>query len=241
MKIDISFNIYSDANGRDPDISSPTLRTYHKLLWSKSLPGGQIFDLDNKKSGTYLFHKSDLGEFKLGSDAITHSYRYQKRKQWIFKQLPEEKLKEIYKAESTIGSYIIFPSNKVNGKFTMNQARGINPYIDDRFDLTLECIRLYYTGQQSPLYETLIRYKDFFALFENFKGYTNFFLLNDLVDELYNIKFYLPFDNFKSKPSFADVNAYLIYREGVMNFIQARNKRIAYYAIKHVTEQYTSL
>ena len=34
-------------SGKDPDVCSPTLRQYHKLLWSKALPGGRPFDLDD--------------------------------------------------------------------------------------------------------------------------------------------------------------------------------------------------
>lgn len=49
MEIDITFNVYTDANGGDPDSTSPTLRSYHKMLWSKQLPNGQTFELDNKK------------------------------------------------------------------------------------------------------------------------------------------------------------------------------------------------
>jgi hypothetical protein len=69
-------------------------------------------------------------------------------------------------------------------------------------------------------------------LFENFKGYIDFFLLNDLIDENENIKFYLLFDNFKTRPTFADIEEYLIYKKGVMDFIKARNKRIDNYAYK---------
>ena len=37
--LDINFNVYSDTpEGKDPDSFSPTLRKYHKLLWSKTLP-----------------------------------------------------------------------------------------------------------------------------------------------------------------------------------------------------------
>jgi len=54
-------------------------------------------------------------------------------------------------------------------------------------------------------------------------------LLEDLVDEHQKIKFYLPFDNFKTKPTFAEINEYLIYKKGVMDFIKARNKRIEDY------------
>ncbi|MBV6426336.1 MAG: hypothetical protein KIPDCIKN_00848 [Haliscomenobacter sp.] len=129
----------------------------------------------------------------------------------------------------------------MDGKHTINQARGVNSLIDDRFDLTLECIRLFYSGQQSPLYDTFLRYKDFFGLFETFKGYINFFLLNDLVDENENVKFYLPFDNFKTKPTFADIDEYLVYKTGVMNFIEARNKRIGKYANKQTIELNASI
>ena len=49
--IDTEFNFYSDANGGDPDSASPTLKNYHKTLWSKSLPNGAVFDLSDNRSG----------------------------------------------------------------------------------------------------------------------------------------------------------------------------------------------
>jgi hypothetical protein len=235
MKIDTTFNVYSDANGGDPDNTSPTLRTYHKILWSKPLPNGFFFELCNKKSGFYLYHDSELGKFSLGSDAIWHTYKNQIRKQWLTKHIPQE-VDDFLNKGATIGAYVVFPNKKIGGKYTINQARGINSLIDDRFDLTLECIRLFYLEQKSPLYETLLRYKSFFDLFESFTGYIKFFLLDDLVDENQNIKFYLPFDNFKTKPKFADINDYLSYKKGVMDFIKARNKRIDNYVNQRITE-----
>lgn len=226
--IDTKFNFYSDARDGDPDSTSPTLRKYHKILWSKPLPNGKTFDLCNNKNGVYLYHKSELGEFFLGSDAITHSYKYHKNKNSIIKQIPKE-VDELFDAGSTIGAYIIFPNNRINGNHTINQARGVNSLIDDRFDLTLECIRLFYLGQKSLLYDTLLRYKDFFDLFYNFKSYIEFFLLQDIVNKKENIKFYLPFDNFKARPTFSDTNEYLLYKKRVINFIRSRNKRIENY------------
>lgn len=192
------------------------------------MPNGKTFDLSDDKSGAYLYHKSELGEFFLGSDAITHSYRNQKRKNWIVKQIPEE-VSELFNAGSTIGAYIIFPNIRINGNHTINQARGVNSLIDDRFDLTLECIRLFYLGQKSPLYDTLLRYKKFFDLFDNFIDYVQFFLLDDMLDENKNIKFYLPFDNFKTRPNFSDISEYQLYKKRVTNFINSRNKRIDTY------------
>jgi hypothetical protein len=227
MTVDISFNVYSDAAGGDPDSTSPTLRRYHKLLWSKPLPNGKAFELSDNKNGFYLYHNSELGEFFLGSDSITHSYKNHKRKNWLTKQIPSE-VEELFDTGSTIGAYTVFPNNRIEGSQTINQSRGVNNLIDDRFDLTLECIRLFYLGQTSPLYETLLRYKNFFDLFDNFFGYVQFFLLEDLIDED-GIRFYLPFDDFKTQPTFSDIDEYLLYKMGVMNFIKARNKRIEDY------------
>ena len=36
--IDTTFDFYSDSYGKDPDVYSPTLKKYHKILWRKSLP-----------------------------------------------------------------------------------------------------------------------------------------------------------------------------------------------------------
>ena len=225
MVIDTIFNVYSDANGGDPDSTSPTLKSYHKTLWSKALPNGKVLELVDNKRGSYLYHSSELGDFHFGSDAITHSYKNHKRKQWLITQIPNE-VEELFSSGSTIGAYIIFPNNRIDGKHTINQARGVNSLIDDRFDLTLECIRLFYLGLTSPLYETLIRYKKFFYLFENFKEYINYFFLNDLVDDYGNIKFYLPYDNFKTRPIFRTKYDYQLYKMGVINFINSRNERI---------------
>lgn len=232
--IDTSFNLYSDANGGDPDATSPTLRTYHKRLWSKPLPSGDLFDLRDDKSGYYLYHNSACGDFSLGSDAITHSYKNQIKKKWLTTQVPNE-VQDLFDHGSTIGAYLIFPNSQVDRKHTINQARGILRLIDDRFDLTLECIRRFYISKPSPLGETLNRYALFFRLFETFKGYVEFFLLNDLVDERGDIKFYLPFNDFQSPPEFKDVEDYLVYKYRVESFIESRNRRIEGYAIQTKT------
>ena len=69
--VDTSYDVRTDAGGGGPDRYSMVLRRYHQLLWSKPLPSGAMFDLDEQ-----LHHKSALGEFWLSSDAITHTYSY---------------------------------------------------------------------------------------------------------------------------------------------------------------------
>ena len=231
MILDTNFNVFTDARGGDPDSTSPTLKRYHKFLWSKPLPNGKTLELIDNKRGAYLYHNSELGEFWLGSDAITHSYENHYKKQWLIKQIPNE-VDELFNLGSTIGAYTLFPNNRLNGN-TINQARGVNPLIDDRFDLTLECIRLFYLGQKSPLYDTFLRYKSFFDLFEDFMGYVQFFLLQDLIDENQRVKFYLPFNEFRSRPMFTSVDDYLRYKNGVINFVNARNQRIENYTKQH--------
>ena len=128
MIIDVDYDFSTDAKGGDLDSISPTLRRYHKLLWSKPLPDGTVFGLRDDMGGSYLYHASVLGEFSLGSDAITHSFKSQKRKQWLIRQIPHE-LGNLYHAGLTIGAYILFPNRRIEGKHTINQARSVNSLI----------------------------------------------------------------------------------------------------------------
>ena len=123
---------------------------------------------------------------------------------------------------------MVFPGNPINGKWTINQARGCLSTISDRFDLTLECIRRHYMGQPSPLGETLARYRDFFALFETFSEYTDFFLLQDLITrDCTAVTIFPPFDDVKTRPVPKDLETYREYRRQTVAFIEARNRRIA--------------
>jgi hypothetical protein len=108
----------------------------------------------------------------------------------------------------------------------------MNPLLKDRFDLALECIRRWYQGVESPLLKHIDRYGDFFKLFDDFRGYYKFFLLDDLVNEnTGGILFWLPFIDFgKTKPLPENVAAYREYMKNATNFVKARNMRILEYA-----------
>jgi hypothetical protein len=110
----------------------------------------------------------------------------------------------------------------------------MNRRIGDRFDLTLECIRRLYQRQTSPLSEVLDRYSCFFELFEDFRGYVDFFLLQDLVSgDGEAINFYLPFDEFQSSPLPQDLEAYKTYLSGVMSFSDCRARRMVNWCNEH--------
>tara|TARA_B100000886_G_scaffold247583_1_gene174308 strand:+ start:79 stop:798 length:720 start_codon:yes stop_codon:yes gene_type:complete len=234
MQIDIYYNFYTDTpKGKDPDTYSDTLRKYHQFLWSKPLPNGVVFNLDIKKIKV-LCHKSELGEFLLSSDSIAHDYSKWKSTENIIKQIPKNEIETFFNLGCTIGGYIIFPSNRINNQMTINGSRGINKKIKDRFDLTLECIRRFYLNENSPLTETFNRYRNFFKLFDNFKGYVDFFFLQDLVKEnRSSINYFLPFNNFKNSPIPSDITEYKLYRKNMTEFINKRSKRMKEYSLQN--------
>lgn len=232
MRIDTSFDFRTDSRGKDPDAHSPTLRRYHRLLWSKPLPGGRLFDLNDTVSGVYLHHSSELGEFCLSSDSIIPSFTRWKKLEHVIDLFSEEENESFRSIGYTIGGMMVFPANRINGMPTINGARGFNRKIADRMDITLECVRRHYLQQDSPLGETLSRYSPFFELFEDFRGYVDFFLLQDLVDEEYStIRFFMPFDDFKTPSIPGDRETYQDYRRRSIEFVQSRNRRIIAYSL----------
>lgn len=238
--IDVSFDFTTDTpnywdsfwarnyglggGGADPDTASKTLQRYHQLLWSKPLPCGQVMDLTIGAGGDYLTWNS----FRFGSDSITASFRYKRYQHMIrqleqsipnYRQFVENYLRQAY----TIGGAIIFPK-RMN---SINQKRGTTASISDRWDLTLECIRRFYFGEQSPLYDTLLEDKAFFDLFVDFQGYVDFFHLQDCVSADYgSVKIWLDGDMYSSNPLPQSVPEYLHWIDCQLEFVHKRNLRI---------------
>ena len=178
-------DLLGSPNG-DPDNASKTMQLYHKLLYSKPLPNGEIMDLQVGKGANYL----TWNDFRFGSDSIIVSFRYS-RYRYMIEQvatlLPDYySYMENYVHKSyTLGGEVIFPK-KQGG---INQSRGCNPFIKDRWDLTLECIRKFYVNEESPLYNILLQNKDFFDLFVNFKGYVDFFIYRTALQMITRLNF----------------------------------------------------
>lgn len=239
MKIDVDFDFTLDTpcywdgfwndsvlgGGRnDPDAASRTLQGYHQFLWSKPLPNGEEMNLTMGKGSEYLTWKN----FRFGSDSILASFRYVRYRtmlEEVSKAIPNYHLfiEAFIHRAYTIGGSIIFPKEN-----SINRARGVNPCIKDRWDLTLECIRRYYNNEESPLFETLIKNKDFFDLFVDFKGYIDFFYLQDCVSENYqSVNFWIGDGDFSKDPMPQTVEEYLIWIEKQLDFVKKRNCRIA--------------
>ena len=235
-KIDVTYDMRLDSNNDDPDGYSLTLAKCHQKIWSKKLPNGRNLELeiDIDDDKRYIFKGLvDGKEIIFSSDIIATTYsdgwsRFPISKE-IIPNIPEKIVDEFDLFAHTIGAFIIFPKRMKNGN-TINQARGINSEIYDRFDLTLECIRRQYSGIENPLTETLTRYADYFNLFNGFKEYCQFFLLQDLVSNDYKeVRFHLPFNGFEKNPLPKSLIEYASFRESCIEFVKLRNKRIFEY------------
>ena len=243
INIDVNFSFISDTkkylkmfdkqkssrNCPDPDSHSKTLRDYHKVLWSNTLPNGDKMELN--EDATYLAWK----DFRFGSDSIVNMYFHHIH---VAKYCLTDELKNTfcqkygfsdftsfwrdYLIKSyTIGGAIIFP--KTN---SINVKRGT--MLKDRFDLTLECIRLYYLGKESPLFATLQANKDLFDLIGNFKQYVKSFYLQDLVNsDCSEIKYFNSFKDLSNVPYPKTQQDWLDLYENQLDFVNRRNKRIA--------------
>ena len=223
-EIDVDFDVQTDSHGKDPDYASATMKSYHKLLWSKPLPNGDILQLEDGKD-CYLKWN---GMF-FGSDSITATFRNGRNKQFeeFKKSIPNypEFEKDVLSKLYTIGGAIIFPQTP----WSMNRARGCHPRICDRWDFTLECIRRYYAGESSPLDRSLSESQQFFNLFMSFKEFVNFFWLQDCIDEQYNVILWDDSPLFEVNAMPKTLDSYLAWIKTQLNFAEKRNQRIQNY------------
>ncbi len=227
--IDTTFDFRSDApSGTDPDATSPTLRRYHAALWSRPLPGGGTFLLDAGTPSRYLSHSSSLGDFALSSDTCVPGYGGWTRVEASVRKVPAYKRRSFQRLRYTIGGMLIWPSTTVEGVGTINGMRGFNSRIADRLDLTLECVRLHYAGQASPLARVVDANAAYFELFASFRGFIEFFELQDLADPATgDVRFMLPFTAFDRQGYPMDAHEYKAYLKEARRFLTARNSRIA--------------
>jgi hypothetical protein len=240
---DTSFDYMTDRprkSRQDPDSGSPRLRADHELLWTKKLSSGILFapaGPPRRGDGYLIFTDASEDRFWYGSDAITNSYTRWSRPRALaaaIAGLNEEQRARYLNPPYTIGSAMIWPVRKKD-RPTMNTARGLRHRIADRMDLTLECIRRHYAEEPgSPLADVTLAYADFFALFDGFKEFVDFFHFQDLVTPDYaTIHFFLPFDDFRRPATPTSTEEYVAYREATLEFIDNRKRRMAKWVMEN--------
>ena len=191
----------------DPDSVSKTLQNYHIAAWSdRPLPNGETMQFT--RAGDELKWTSKRGvEFRFSSDTIFTdftNYDWQPKCWGMFHAILADKGEQEYLAEiknytkrfyHQIGGFIIFPRDGGN---SINRVRAKYP-INDRFDLALACIRIYYEQKQNgfkdeavlankpyaELYQVVKNNhnQEFFDLFGDFAGFVKFFCLQALVNK----------------------------------------------------------
>ena len=244
MRLNTAFDFTTDSKGYwdgmwendpvlgvsevDPDARSDALRYYQYLLYRRELPNGEFFDLQYHTKPNLVWNGK-----RFSSDSIIVSFRH-KRYNVIkevaarpdFREWIEGFIRESY----TIGGEMLFPVNP-----SINTARGFNnSSVSDRFDLTLYCIQKYYEGIESlndyglnRLLDAIKMNGDFFNKFLDFRGYVDFFLLQDAVDERYDTILY---QSYLGKPK--NVKDYDRFLAMEIDFLKKRNRRIAEMELK---------
>ncbi len=228
------------GRNKDPDAVNPHLRDAHRLLWSKAPLGGPDHGISAGKWSEYLTVVST--DWTLGSDnfATIHSNALH-----AFSAALADVADGHLCQFCTIGGYIVFPNQvaqqlptTTNGsarRWSINQARGMDSRISDRFDLTLAAIRLYYEGivhrSENPIGDVLEAYRWWFDLFgtgaDGFQGYADFFFLTPMLDDQGRVKPFgslgLTFDHALPRD---DEDAYRGYIADQRKFVGARNELI---------------
>ena len=219
----------SNQNCPDPDAQSPTMQDYHRKLWSKQLPNGQTMELKAGRGSYYLY----WDRFRFGADSIVNMYFHHRSsnltdeiKKAVITKNKATDFQSFYKnylhTSYTIGGNIIFPKNGVN---SINNLR--YQILKDRFDLFLECIRQCYQKQKNPFSPVFETNKDFFDLFKDFRGYVDFFLLQDIVSTDYQkIKFFNTQQDLENISYPKTQNEYLDLYTHQTEFVKNRNLRI---------------
>jgi hypothetical protein len=241
-----SFDYKSDSPARtkpDTDRDSPRLRLDNELLWTKELRSVVRFAPTAppaRRDGYLIFTDTSGVRHWYGSDAITNSYTGWLRPRSLVEAiagLNEDQRSRYLNPPYTIGSAMIWPVRSKD-RPTMSTARGLRRSVADRMDLTLECIRRHYAGEpESPLADVINAYADFFALFDGFTEFVEFFHFQDLVTpDCEEVRFYLPFNNFKRSGTPATTEEYVTYREATLEFIAARKRRMAKWVMENHPE-----
>lgn len=231
--IDVDFCFYDDPDvGDDADSDSRILQSWHAALWSKDLPDGSRIEWTAEPGTTCLTHDSPLGSFRVSSDTIASLHERYVPALWAALSLQDQ---ETYgRAFYTIGGFIVFPRHPRS----LNQQRGWERAISDRFDLTLECIRRHYLDvHPNPLGEVLASDSAFFRLFgvgqAGFAAYVEFFHLQDLIAGN-AIKWFDDFAegawSFSNVALPSNVDHYRRHLDNVLAFVTGRNLRIARWA-----------
>lgn len=192
----------------DPDSKCYSLyEDLTKKLFYKSFPNGYVIKKtefkermgknENKYWELVMTVESIQGEkkiFGLGADYIGASVNWA-----LQSNIPQIDIKEFLKISRILGGHIFFPrwqiSNNKKQILSLNVARGAEfirknkrrPGFYDRFDMFLFDLKNWYDGNLSQLQEEFDSNEVWLKLFIDFRGFINYFLLNDFVNNDFEV------------------------------------------------------
>lgn len=217
----------------DPDGDPYLISSVRELFNAREIGDGTRFDLDGQ-----LVHDG----IRYSCDSITASYRFHTK----FKLLDdlkgdpdfEKRVRDFIWNTYTIGGETLFPVNfckddpRYTGRNTsINQGRGGHKNVEDRLDITLECIRRFYSDRNDHSYPMEYTFHlgpqvEFFDIFGDFDTFVSFFFLDDLVEDG-KVRLFIPWDGKHPFPK--SVDEYYIFLDEQEEFVRSRNERIENY------------
>jgi hypothetical protein len=194
LGLDSGTSYFRDGKYKDVDAASPRLYCCHELLWSGELPNGENLRLVFcRESDNRFMLKDENFPLPLTSDTISRSHS---KLDNLLQSgvISKEEANGYLRASRSIGSFLIWPirGDKGNPWNTVNIVRART--VNDRIDLTLWHLKNCYEknwgederdelGKPIGLYKTFKLYRSWFELFKTFKGFVDFFHLQDFVNE----------------------------------------------------------
>ena len=185
---DIKININGKCY-KDPDKVSNRLYNDLSLLTNLDFVDGKNKDYHGEFKYKHLIHNN----LPFSSSYIGVLEYYAKRKA-LYDELRIGEFLNIFR---TIGGHMIWPFNDViiNNRYTISSARYNAGVIYSRIDFILQAIKCHYLGKDykhsSILYEAINNEHKWFEEYgrgeEGFKSFIDSFLLNDFVDNDYNV------------------------------------------------------
>jgi hypothetical protein len=241
----------------DPDAYSRNLQRWHLLLWNRRLDDdtGLTLTLESRgllETGSGLYLSSDAAVPAWEEWADVQALKPETER--LLQERGRGSIHDLGWRLYDMGCFVLFPGVQIGGLWTINQAKGcMRVRIADRLDLTLECIRRYYSqladdpvaelpegyAATNPLGPVLDRYRRFFELFGSFERYVEFWMLQDLVTAGpggSQVRFLMPreeagpydFQRERGLPGTAE--QYCAYLVAADDFVEARNRRLAAHA-----------
>lgn len=191
-------NNKTNINGfcyKDPDSFSKKLYKDFSMLTGIEFIDGK----DNNYKGESKYYHLLYNKNPFTTDYIGVSKFWAKLKG----QYSEIKIGEMLMTFRKLGGHMIWPSKSKNikiegikeGYYTINTARGTKDGVYDRFDITLKAIKCFYEETEflyrERVFAAVQNEKEWFDEYgskeEGFKNFIDAFLLNDFVDNSYNV------------------------------------------------------